>query len=132
MSLQLNHMVVVLAAEKIKLLRHQDKGGGGKERRLICNEGGGTVHDFIARNDPMHYLQTSRCNAMQISKEWAAALKFVSGWQRQYETDRTLHLLKTTKSISRNSGKVYRHLHAGNIVQCALPMTSSLQLQASD
>ena len=47
---------VVLAAEKIKLLRHQDKGGGGKERRLICNEGGGgTVRDFIARNDPMHY-----------------------------------------------------------------------------
>ena len=64
-------MVVVLAAEKIKLLPHQDKGGGGKERRrFICNEGGGgTVHDFIARNDPMHHLQlpaAMRCRIPEI------------------------------------------------------------------
>ena len=62
-------MVVVLAAEKIKLLPHQDKVGGGKERRLICNGGGGTVHDFIARNDPMmHYLQLPAAMRCRIPK----------------------------------------------------------------
>ena len=64
-----NQIVVVLAAEKIKLLRHQDKRGGGKERRLICNEGGGgTVHDFIARNDPMHRLQLPAAMRCRIPK----------------------------------------------------------------